>query len=141
MAATVDNRPTGNDVTFRSLQKHHQERIEIDFSVTANNLAQNETMALLNIPAGIRVRSAGLYVETDQDDITDVDLGLATDGTTDNSLIDGATLAETGYVEGECSDTLVTAATQLVFTNIDANDLDEAKVHVLVELVDCRVDV
>lgn len=74
---------------------------EIDFSVTANNMAQNDVMVLADdLPLGLQINGIIIEVTTAQATITDIDVGLdstATHVTSDN-LIDGASLAATGWV-------------------------------------------
>lgn len=115
---------------------------EVDFSDTDMSLAQNEVMEICVVPAGTLVLSAGLYVVTAETEITDVDLGVSTDANTSANLIDGVSLASTGYVAGNVDlsatggGVWVTAESKLKLTNKDAQTLNAAKVKVILVCVD-----
>ena len=90
MASTVDNRPTSSLPVFSRVGKSgYSVSASIDFSVAANNLAQNETMSIFDIPAHSNIEWAKVYVSTADTDITTVDLGFSTDGSTSDILLDG----------------------------------------------------
>jgi len=132
MAATVDNRPTSSNADAGQYGVQFMLEASVDFTVTANQLAQNETMALFDLPADTIVTQAFIEVETVDSDITDVDLGCSTDGSTAADLIDGATLAATGYVtNGTYLPAGYDAAQQVVLTNKDADTLNGAKIRVV----------
>jgi len=135
MAATVDIRPTITAASFLDVGKAYKLEKEIDFATASNQLAQNETMAIFDIPADVIIERAMIKVLTADTDVTDVNLGISTDGSTDDTLVDGATLGTTGYKLGGTNAVLgqVTAASnQLVLTNIDADTINGAKIEVIV---------
>ena len=137
MAATQDIRPGGMGLPFGGLSKSFVMKKRLDFAdLTA--LAQNETLAICDLPAGLDLISAKLKVVTAQADISDVDLGVHTTGDTDATLIDGATLASTGYKNGAGTRIQLTADTQLVLTNKDAQSIATAVFDVILEVVDMR---
>ena len=140
MASTVDKSAS---YEFNSYAKGNMLSLfdmEIDFSATGNSLAQNETMSLTVLPAGVIVLGAEIKVVTAQSDVTDIDLGMHTSGSTDASLIDGVSAATTGYVftAGIAAAIPVTADTYLVLTNKDAQTLATAKIRVKVLVYDAR---
>jgi len=133
MAATVDNRPTSSKPQASDVGKEYILSQTVAFTTTANQLAQNETMALFDIPANTMVSAAWIKVTTADTDITDVDLGVSTDGSTNATLIDGATLATTGYkTNGTYLPIAVTAANQVVLTNKDADTINGAVITVVI---------
>ena len=135
MAADVNLRPTSSKADAGDYGKAFVLTADVDFTVTANQLAQNETMALFDIPADTAVENAVIEVVTADADVTDVNLGMSADGSTDDTLIDGATLATTGYKRGGANADLgqvTAAAMQLVLTNIDADTINEAVIKVIV---------
>jgi hypothetical protein len=138
MAATVNARPASSESSWVGHQKAYTLTKTINFATTGYALAQNETMAILDIPADTMFLAASFKVTTAQATISDVDLGVSTTGATDDSLIDGATFATTG-IKG-CAATGIAifnaAATQLVITNLDAQTLNSAVVKVTVVMVD-----
>ncbi|NCC51630.1 MAG: hypothetical protein EOM20_10485 [Spartobacteria bacterium] len=135
MAATVDNRPAGDSIPYRDAQ-NVPAAWNVDFSEDGNDLDQNETMAIANLPAGTIVRGACIKVNTAQADVTDIDVGYSTDGSTNAGLVDGATLATTGFKAGVTANfpVLITAASQLVITNKDTDALDEADIDVILDI-------
>jgi hypothetical protein len=134
MSATVDKRPTSSKPVATQYGRDFVLEREIDFSVTANNLAQNATMALWDIPADTIITDAFIEVTTVSSDVTDIDLGCSTDGSTAADLIDGATLANLGYVtNGTVLPAGYNAAQQVVVTNKDANTMDAAKVRFIIK--------
>jgi hypothetical protein len=145
MAATVNIRPTNSDGLVQTALQDKVWETKIDFSTTGYALAQNETMAIWDLPAGVQVEGAKLYVDTAQATITDVDLGVSTDGSTDDGLVDGASLAAASvYKSGGTNATGavfpldVDAASQVVFTNKDAQTLNSAVVNVIIKVCDMR---
>lgn len=109
----------------------------IAFTTTANQLAQNETMALFDIPAYAIIEDAFLNVRTADTDVTDVDLGISTDGSTNDTLVDGASLATTGTKRGGTnavvSQKVGATAVQVVLTNKDSDTINGAVVEVWVK--------
>jgi len=134
MASTKDVRPTSSSPDFSKVGTTYILSQEIDFTDTDNQLAQNETMSVFDIPANCHVRGF-MKVTTADADITDVDLGMTTDGTTSASLFDGVSLASTGYVQNATAlDAFTTAASIVVLTNKDAQTINQAVVKVIVEV-------
>lgn len=122
----------------------------VDFSVTANNLAQNETMCLFHIPAGVLAREVGMWVITADADVSDVDIGYATTSGTvaeADSFVDGATLAATGWIRDVLGETfsfngtagfVYTAEWDIVLTNKDTDTINGAKILFYVIAIDLR---
>jgi len=133
MAATVDSRPTGDSFPFNDAAAVQRVVYDIDFSATGKSLAQNETMAIANLVAGDIILAAAIEVVTADADVTDVDLGYSTDGSTNAALIDGVTLDATGYVftAGIAAAIPITAANQLVITNKDPDTCATAVIKVI----------
>lgn len=131
MAATVDNRPTSSKPNWQQVGEMRRYEIDVDFTETANQLAQNETMALLDIEADKRVHAL-IKVVTADTDITDVDLGLSSAGATAADLADGVTFASAAYVENATLLYVNTSeAKQLVLTNKDAQTINQAVIKVI----------
>ena len=142
MASTHDISGTYSAPPFQ--QKVSVLKIKIDSSDTTQfpaGIIQNATVTLYDIPAGWTILAAQLYVETAQADISDVDLGIHASGTTDAQLVDGATMATTGYkfTAGLAAALPVTAASALVFTNKDAQTLETGVVYAIVTIADTTV--
>jgi len=132
MAATVDNRPTSSKAALTEYGKSYQLVADVNFVTTANQLAQNETMALFDLPINTLIEYAGIQVVTADTDVSDVDLGVSATGATDATLIDGATLATAGWKQDATPDPVVTsAATQVTLTNKDADTINEAVIKVV----------
>jgi len=133
MAATVNNRPTSSKAKWQQTGEAYRLQQTINFTTTANQLAQNQTMALFDIPADTAIDFAWIEVTTADTDVTDVDLGCSTDGSTAADLIDGATLATTGYkTNGTYLPPAYNAAQQVVLTNKDADTINQAVIRVIV---------
>jgi len=136
MASTVDNRPTGEKLPSAMARQPILVSFDVDTTVTANQLAQNETMSLGTLEAGDTVLNAFVYVSTADTSVTAIDVGYTTDGTTGAQLVDGATVATTGYKAGLVASypIVITADSIIVLTNKDADTVNEAiiKVYVLV---------
>ena len=135
MAATIDNRPTSSLASNLNTGILQWREVDVDFTVTANQLVQNGTMSLLDIALGEVVLAAFINVVTADADVSDVDLGLETGGATNDTLIDAATLASTGIKSAGANAVLpnylaCAAATQLVLTNKDADTINEAIIKV-----------
>lgn len=134
MAATVDKRPTTSKAQFDKYGRAFVlESDIIDFTVSANQLAQNETMAVFDLDADVIIENAMVEVLTADTDVTDVDLGTSTDGSTASNLGDGLTLGTTGYKREAAADfgVATASAVQVVFTNIDSDTINQAKIRVL----------
>ena len=133
MASTVDNRPTSSLPKWQQTGESFRLQQTIDFTTTANQLAQNETMSLFDLPADTAVEFAWIEITTVQATISDVDLGCSTDGSAAADLIDGATLAATAYVtNGTYKPAAYNAAELVVLTNKDTETLNEAIVRIIV---------
>ena len=105
MAATVNNRPDSSKAPFDEYGRAFVLKTDvIDFTVAANQLAQNETMAVLDIDADVIIENAMIEVLTADTDVTDVDIGTSADGSTAANLGDGLTLATTGYKREAAAD-------------------------------------
>jgi len=138
MASTVDLSTTY--FSARAAKGIYQRSIAsfyIDFSATGQSLAQNETMTIVDLPAGCIIYGGMIDIETAQATISDVDLGVSTDGTTAADLADGITLAATGFLAFNnvtAGGVKPVAASNLVFTNKDAQTLNSAKVRVKIDI-------
>ncbi len=135
MASTHNLRPTNSVYKFDATQG---KKVVLDLSTVSQNVAQDETVSLFDLPAGVIVSGAMLKVTTAQATVTDVDLGISTDGSTADDLIDGATLATTGYKAGETTEVPVVADSQIVFTNKDADTAATAVMKVIFFVKDMR---
>ncbi len=152
MAFDVDNTSRqGYEVQVDGVGKVTAMRCEIDFTVAANQLAQNKTMGLMKVPAGVLVTEVLMRVKTTDTDVTDVDIGsfttagVAVDA---DGFVDGATLAATGIVRdlaGEAyspqDGTAGYSSTSnwiIGLTNNDADTINEAVVVFIANCIDCR---
>ena len=115
-------------------------RVEFKFlgtDVATAGLAQNETVSLYQFPAGAIILGAQMKVLTAQSDVTDVDLGVHTSGSTDASLLDGVSLASAAFVGVTiAAPVYCNAATYLVLTNKDAQAWTTGKVKIMVSYID-----
>jgi hypothetical protein len=123
----------------------------VDFTQAANQLAQNEIMALFDVPAGVLVEEVLMNVVTADADITDVDVGsfdtaeaaIAADG-----FMDGADISSTGLKRDLAGETyskqdqsagyMGTADWIIGFTNKDAQALNGAVIDFYAVCVDRR---
>lgn len=127
----------GTAKSARGLDKKMLASYEIDFSATSRSLAQNEIMGVVDIPAGCIIYGGFVKVKTAQATITDFDIGISTSQATAADLADGISLASTGFVAFNNVTTggvKVTAASELVLTNIDAQTLNSAKIEVILDI-------
>jgi len=126
-------------------------RKRVDFTVAANQLAQNEIMALFKIPAFVLVEEVFMVVRTADTDITDVDIGsfttagvaVAADG-----FMDGLSLAAEGLIRDLAGETyspqdqtagyMATSDWVVGFTNKDAQTIDGAVVDFFAVCKDLR---
>lgn len=93
MSANVDNRPaSGVKAPFQNCGVEEWAKLDVDFSAAGNGLATDETMALMDFEADELVRVA-VKVKTGDANITDFDMGLSADGSANNELLDGKSLA------------------------------------------------
>ncbi|MFA6103140.1 MAG: hypothetical protein WCV67_07035 [Victivallaceae bacterium] len=115
MNATVDNRPVTSMPGFQDYQRTAVVVLHQDFSASGNGLRENESMALLDVPGDTKVK-CHVKVEVPDSDITAFSLGLSLDGSPDESLLSGASLAASGYVRGR-DEVLIPGKRHLVFVN------------------------
>ena len=131
--------------------KEFQMNRRVDFSVAANQLAQNEIVALFKVPAGVLVEEVIPYVETPDTDVTDVDIGgFTTAGVAivADGFIDGGTLAAAGAVRDFAGETYSrqdgtagfcsTSNWIIGLTNKDADTLNGAVVNFVAICKDLR---
>jgi hypothetical protein len=103
--------------------------VELDFSVTANNLAQNKTIRILKQPANTRLSKLFYAVRTVEGATATIDIGIGddiADGLVDGGDANAATLA----VSHPALD-VVSADTWITLTA--RNALDAAKIYVEAE--------
>jgi len=137
MAADVNLRPTSSKAVAGEYGKFYMLEIDVDFTVTANQLAQNEVMALFDIPADTLILHGSIEVTTADTDVSDMNLGCSTDGSTANDIIDAADVSSTGYkVNGTYLPSMYNAAQQVTLTNIDTDTINEAIIRVILFCAD-----
>jgi len=142
MASTYDISPTYQGTAFQNAAgRLHTVVIDVNFatnSTLSSGLAQNETLTLWELPASCTLMGAKIKVTTAQSDISDVDLGYSTDGSTNDGLLDGVSLVSTGYVytAGIAAILPLAATNYLVFTNKDAQTISTAIFKVIVTYLD-----
>ena len=131
MPANVDNRPaSGVTAPFQNHGTEGWVKLEADFSIVGNALATDETMALMDMEADTLVRVA-VKVVTPDANITDFDIGLSADGSANNELLDGKSLA-VGDVWFVSPAIAKAAAMQLVIVNRDLPPCNAGKLEVWV---------
>ncbi len=84
---------------FDGKDKHFILKKRIDFTEAANQLAQNEIMAVFEIPADVLVEEVMLDVITADADVSDVDVGSFTTagvGVAADGFLDGVDISTTG---------------------------------------------
>jgi hypothetical protein len=126
-------------------------RKRVDFTVAANQLAQNEVMALFKIPAFVLVEEVFMVVRTADADVTDVDIGSFTEagvGVAADGFMDGLSLAALGLIRDLAGETyspqdqtagyMGTSDWVVGFTNKDAQALDGAVVDFFAVCKDLR---
>ena len=112
---------------------------EIDFAANsaALELAQNEVIGIVDIPAGSIISGGFIKVITADATVTDVDVGVTTSSATNATLADGLSLASTGWIAFNnvtAGGVYVTADSELVLTNIDTTTCSIAKILVLIDI-------
>jgi hypothetical protein len=117
--------------------------VEVDSTLTGtygtSGIAQNETITMFQFPAGSIILAVQMLVTTAQTTVTDVDVGISTDGSTDDSLLDGVSLASEAYVGVTiAAPVYCNAANYLVVTNQDATAITTGKFNVIVTYIDSR---
>ena len=129
----------------------------VDFTVAANQLAQNGVMAIFALPAGVKTREFGMKAKTADTDVTSVHLGVFTRvaATSTITAVDadgfgvGVTLASAGHVgmdvdaaynpQGTGGRGYVgTSDYYLAITNNDADTINEAVVDFYAIVEDLR---
>jgi hypothetical protein len=134
----VDATPANSKPVWTDVGKSYiLDSVTVDFSVTGNNLAQNEIMDIYDIPANTVVEWAVLNITTAQADVTDVDLGVAATGVTAADLIDGGSLASAVGITGAAAQTpavvVGSTAEVVTFTNKDAQTIASAVIQFIVK--------
>ena len=157
MAFTVDlTEDVGVAMPFDGAGKHFVVQKTVDFSVAANHLANDETMGLFPIPAGVLVEEVIVEVVTCPDaDSNDIDIGsyttagvaIAATGFGDHFAILGGSVAGT-YVRDVAGQTYsLTDGTAgfvratdwaLGFNNDDADELDAGVLRFIAICKDLR---
>jgi hypothetical protein len=120
----------------------------VDFTVAANQVALNKTLALFKVPAGVVVLEAGYDVTTQEANVTDVDLGVfSTAGSPVDAdgLLNGGSLATAGVIRQVGSPAYalpagyVSATDEVIaLTNNDAYTIATAIVAFYALCMDCR---
>ncbi len=114
-------------------------RIPIDFTELGITLAQNEIMSIGKVKDGMLFLAQSIEVVRAQSDISDVDLGISTDGSTAAGWHDGFTIASVDKcINGSVTPAWITADNYIVLTNKDAQTISSAKIIVNVVLADAR---
>lgn len=116
----------------------------VDFTVTANQLANTKTMSIFDIPANVAVLYVLVKVATADAHISDVDLGI--EGGTTDGFLDAMDITTTGwksdvdeaYSIAAAAPHISTSDTVVIVTNNDAQTIDEAKIHFYAVVVDLR---
>lgn len=133
----VDSTPANSKPAWTKVgESYILDTVTVDFSVAANNLAQNEIMDIYDIPANTLIEWAIINVTTADADVSDCNLGVAATGVTANDLIDAADLSSTGMttVAGAYVPVIVGSTAEVVtFTNIDSDTINEAVVQFIVK--------
>lgn len=88
----------------------------IDFTVSANQLTQGQTMDIFDLPANVLCQEVLMHISTVCAGVTDVDIGTAADT---SGFMDGATLATSGWVR-DVSGEAYTLASGGYISNSDA---------------------
>jgi len=150
MAYDISNQPEIGGLAWDGLKKSIVQKVEVDFSIAANNLAQNKVMAVMRIPAGVLIEEIMLNVKTADADISDVDVGIATASTeatiSADGFINNADISTTGLKRDLAGETysrqdgtagyFTSVETDIIITNKDAQTIDEAVIDVIAVLKD-----
>lgn len=157
MAFNIDlteNGATGTpgDVPEAGLRKFFTMERTIDFTVTANQLANAQVAAIFTVPAYVLVEEVMILVHTADADITDVDVGNYTTAgvaTVVDGFIDGATIATTGLKRDVTGETYSPQSGTVGFMgttdwvvslyNNDAQTIDGAILTIIAKCQDLRV--
>ena len=102
MALTVDKTNTNAGIPYSGINREYVMKQTIDFTVTANQLTQNQTLGLFKLPKSTLVKSAYFVVKTLDAGITDVDIGIYSDADVvedKDELCDGLSFAATGLIK------------------------------------------
>lgn len=135
MKATVDSRPITCLPGFQDYQRTAIMVLQQDFSLPGKQLRENESMVLLDIPGDTKVK-CHVKVEIPDRNITAFALGLSRDGSPDESLLAGASLANSGYVPG-VNEVLIPGKRHLVFVNRTPGKIcDQAAIKIVAEMTE-----
>ena len=131
--------------------KHFVMKKRVDFTQAANQLAQNEIMALFDVPAGVLVEEVLMNVVTADADVSDVDIGSFTTAEaaiSADGFMDGADISSTGLKRDLAGETysrqdqaagyMGTSDWIVGFTNKDADTLNGAVIDFYAVCVDLR---
>jgi hypothetical protein len=130
-------------------------RRRVDFSVTANNLAQNKIVSIFKVPADCVVLKFGMKVVTVDADIatsgtlgvyTETAAGVITEVDADGYSVTGQIMSVLGYVATDLDAALamggadslhpMAANSVLTFTNIDSDTINAAVVDFFAIVLD-----
>jgi hypothetical protein len=89
MAYDIDLTDNGASLAWDGINRQVVLKKTVDFSVAANNLAQNKVAALFNIPAGVLIEEVLMVVKTGDAQVSDVHIGIATASTQATISADG----------------------------------------------------
>jgi hypothetical protein len=140
--ATKDFSSTGICKPAVGLDKFYVMHNYIDFTVTANQLANGETGAIFDIPANTMVLYVLARVATADAQIADTDLGI--EGATTDGFLDAMNITTTGwktdvdeaYSIAAAAPFVSTSNSVVLFTNSGGATLNEAKLHFYAICVD-----
>ena len=125
---------------WAGIEKHYVLEGTFDFSVAANNAAQNDTVTLFEVAADQLCTGVSVKVTTVEDGTATIDIGL-TGGTVD-LFINGADIeVETSYKSGDIPEAVIAAGGHL-FTAADTidmlclNALDSAVLEIKAFMID-----
>lgn len=115
----------------------------IDFTVAANQLIQNATVAVFDVPAHILVEKVMMRIVTGDADIETLRVGI--EGGTTDGFIANTDIANPGWVlcplagAYPAAGGFISTSDAVIFaTNIDTATLNEAKIHFYAMCVDLR---
>ena len=141
----------GAVLPWEGKDKYFVMKKRVDFTESANQLANAKSMGLFDIPAYVLVEEVFMVVRTADADITDVDIGrYSTAGVVASvdGFVDGATLAATGLVRDLAGETyskqdgtfgyMGTSDWAIGLYNNDAQTIDEAVVDFYAVCMDLR---
>ena len=134
-----------------AVDRHFIMHRRVDFTETANQLAQTETMGLFQVPPYVLVEEVIMIVRTADADVSDVDIGrYSTAGVVAavDAFVDGATIAATGCIRDLAGETyskqdgtvgyMGAAAWTIGLINNDADTINEAVIDFFAICLDLR---